>query len=179
MMAKDEKEVIKSCLSVASLEIDGVLRPLGFEPLAAEEEREGYRFKLWRRDLGWKRDAVRMGWDKPPHTSHVLLSLDVWLPCPEGGETWLDGADVSYLAGKPGGYPFPSFFGKVTARGSEKLARKIAQDLAQALPWFERYVSPEECLRRLRAGETQRGMARGESYQILSAYLESLSGAQG
>ena len=178
-MAKDENEVVKSCLRVVSSEIDGILRPSGFERLVPEEEREGYRFKVWRLDLGWKQASVRMGWDKPPQTSHILLSLGVWLPCPEGGETWVDGADVSSLAGKPGGYPLPSFFGKVTTRGCWKLGRRIAQDVTHAIPWLKKYSSPDECLRRLRSGETQRGMARGESYQILSAYLEGLIGARG
>jgi len=127
----------------------------------------------WTRDLGWKRDAVEISYPRK-EPDGVLVHLRVYLPCPEGEETLLDGTSVAGVIGGRGRHSFPNLFGRPLPSRANKFGKEVLADTLKALPWFERYSTPEACLRLLEEGETNWGQARGRSYRILKAYLSNL-----
>jgi len=150
----------------------------GLEPLRFARDPSRNRsiqdlsWRGWTRDLGWKQTTVEISYPQQP--DHVLVHLRVYLPCPEGEETMLDGTSVAGVVGGRGRHYFPNLLGRLLPSGENRFGKEVLSDTLKALPWFERYSTPEACLRLLEAGETNWGQARGRSYQILKAYLSNL-----
>ena len=160
-------------LEAVSQALTGGLGPRGFSPdPSRSRSAEGLQWRGWSRDPGWKRDVVEITWPRKD-PDHVLVHLRVVLPCPEE-ETVLDGTTAAGVIGGRGRHLFPNLFGRLLPSRAESFGKEVLADTLKALPWFERYATPEDCRRMLEAGETNWGQARGKSYQTLRAYLAGL-----
>jgi hypothetical protein len=143
---------------------------------ALETSAGGLVFSAWCRDRGWKQDAIEIS--RPLRAAdHVLVHLRVYLPCPAGARTTLDGTTVAAVIGGRGRHWMPSFFGRPLVSRAPRFGARVLADTRRALAWFDGYPTAEICLAQLEAGNTSWGLARGASYQAMAAYLAGLAAA--
>ena len=163
---------LRACMREVSSVIAAALEPFGFDP-APSIIVSDLLVRRWRRYSGWRTDALDVCHHRDL-AANVHVDLRVFLPCPEGTETWLDGVAVAVLLGHEPSYRLAPRLGRARRGHCAGLGRAIAADAAQALPWFDRFASPAACLELLRLGETSWGRARSAVTAELATYLESL-----
>ena len=171
--------------SEATLFLEAVVTALGsklasrgFESQPLRQDLEKGDKLYWVRPYSWKIDMVTLWLDK---RAPVALdpSLEIYLPLEESEESDSDpsirnhfhGQGIGGVLGRSKSYYFPNFFGTLLPRRALAYARRIVRDVLCALPWFEKYASPQECLRKLRAGETKFGFNRGRLVQTIEEHL--------
>lgn len=159
-------------------ELEDTLSSKGFDRKPLQDELLEVRKFYWIRPVGWKNEAVTM-WIKRQSPDALNLSLGVFLPLEESEQvgtnppmgSMLDGKAIQGVLGSSKFYLLPNLFGVLLPSRAPILARRIGRDVLRALPWFEGYETPKDCLLKLRAGETNCGFSRGPAVQALEAYL--------
>ena len=164
---------IAQCIEQISIEIGTALESFGFDPKPKIISGDSFS-REWRRDNLWKFNVVEIYY-KRGSASGIDINLRVYLPCPEGSETGLDGSNLQWIIGKINkSYWFPNWFGKIRVKRCKRFGHHTARDIVKALSWFDRFDSPERCLDLLNNRGTHWGPARGKAYQHLAGYLEAL-----
>jgi hypothetical protein len=165
---------VRACLREVSRLVGAALEPHHFDPSPALIVGD-LLTRRWRRSVGWRTDAVDIAHQRV-RPARLRVELRVLLPCPEGGETWLDGTSPASVLGSSPAYRLAPVLGLLPGHGT-RLARTVAADITAALVWFERYDTPAEALALLRTGTTSWGRARTSATRCLATYLESVNPA--
>lgn len=146
--------------------LDDFLQPEGFSAGPLQTNLEKVRKVYWVRPRGWKHDVLTINLNR--RSADALdLSLEIclaeaddlsdgWAP---SLDAWIDGLPIQGILHSQKVYYFPNFFGKLLPGRAPSFARRIGRDVKRAVPWFEKYATPEQCIGRLRAGKTNWGTA--------------------
>lgn len=165
MSRKDQVQIF---LDSAIGELGAVLSSRGFKSDPFEDRLlEVVKF-YWHRPSSWKFDVVTL-WLRRRFPQGLHCSLEVFLSVEkllgrEGErssaiDSMVDGLAIQGILSGNKSYYFPNFFGKLLPGRAPSFARRVGRDVKRALPWFENYATPEQCIERLRAGQTNWGTA--------------------
>jgi hypothetical protein len=107
----------------------------------------------------------------------VEVLFRVSLSRPDGSEGLFTGTNLRDAIGKRGpDYYLPSVCGVFRTSRCRKFVRQIVGDLEKGLAWFSDYRTVQDCLNKLRGGQTalgpiQEGKASGKANEFLARLL--------
>ena len=128
--------------------------------------------RRWVRDCTWKRDIV----DVVYRRGRTQLTINVSVDVPASGRhVNIDGTNVSFLAGRPGGYSIPH--GWFRTWKTRRFLDRIDRDTRAAVDWFDEYDSPRRALTKLQSSERNGCRVDSDPHRAAVAFLESLRDA--
>lgn len=148
-----------------SAEVNALLIRYSFERQPDNIIDDCKKLERWIRHSKWKQEIVDLSFP----TKHLDCIADVGvhlrinLPYKKKGEGVMevfDGISAAHFLGHANSnYRIPRFFGNIRLPGFTK---RLVLDTEQSLSWFDSYITPAMCLRRLESGETSLGPIKSE-----------------
>lgn len=151
----------------------------GFDATPVVETLDRFKILYWVRRKNWKSDAVKV-YSYKSSADSLSVALEVYLPIQDDEVglgttsvgTVLHSVDIGAVINRGKPYYYPRFFDRFLVSRADSYARKLARDVEKSIRWFEDYSDPQECLRKLEAGETNWGDNRGKAYLALKRHME-------
>ena len=125
----------------------------------------------WERDNPWKVDSVVLA-HLPKAYGRLFVSFNVYLKEEGRSLRIFDGMTIDGT-GNQNYFVIPAGFRKILWT-PERFASYTARKTRAQLSWFDAFTSPEDCLRRLRTGETNGAGSGGKAYSKFESILRSL-----
>ena len=124
------------------------------------------------RDSAWKRDIVDVVYRRG--RTYLTIGVSVEVPA-DGHHVSIDGTNVGYLVGRPGGYPLPHGWFRTWKR--RRFLDRIDRDARAAVDWFDKYDSPRYALKNLQSTERHGCRVDSEPHREVVAFLKHLGNA--
>jgi hypothetical protein len=151
--------------------LDVALSGRGFPPAERTDAGDAL-VRRWVRDSAWKRDIVDVVYRRG--RTYLTIGVSVEVPA-DGRHVSIDGTNVGYLVGRPGGYPLPHGWFRTWKR--RRFLDRIDRDARAAVDWFDKYDSPRYALKNLQSTERHGDRVDSEPHREVVAFLKHLGNA--